>query len=94
MQERPPESNRWSPIPAFKGRLSDYWIGGLPVYQAGGPPLYFEKTGLSLLRLRGSPGGTLRYRKRSDLGSSGGLQFLDAWFLDERASWSLPLLIF
>jgi len=26
------------------GRLSDYWIGGLPLYQAGGPPLDFEKT--------------------------------------------------
>ena len=26
------------------GRLSDYRIGGLPVYQAGGPPIDFEKT--------------------------------------------------
>jgi hypothetical protein len=41
----PPELNQWSPIPAYRGRLSDYWIGGLPVYQAGGPPLDFEKTG-------------------------------------------------
>jgi hypothetical protein len=49
----PPELNEWSPIPAFRGRLSDYWIGGLPVYQAGGPPLDFEKTGLSLCGLRG-----------------------------------------
>ena len=40
----PPELHQWSPIPAFKGRLSDYWIGGLPVYQGGGPPLDFEKT--------------------------------------------------
>jgi hypothetical protein len=36
--------------------LSDYWIGGLPVYQAGGPPLDFEKTGLTLLGLRGGGG--------------------------------------
>ena len=27
------------------GYLTGYWIGGLPVYQAGGPPLDFEKTG-------------------------------------------------
>ena len=36
--------------------LTGYWIGGLPVYQAGGPPLDFEKTGLSLFGLRGSVG--------------------------------------
>ena len=47
-----------SPIPALRGRLSGYWIGGLPVYQAGGPPLGFEKTGLSLLGLRGGVSGT------------------------------------
>ena len=37
--------------------LTGYWIGGLPVYQGGGPPLDFEKTGLSLLGLRGDVGG-------------------------------------
>jgi hypothetical protein len=54
----PPELNQWSPIPAYRGRLSGYWIGGLPVYQAGGPPLGFEKTGLSSFGLRGDVSGT------------------------------------
>jgi hypothetical protein len=31
-----------------KEDLTGYWIGGLQVYQAGGPPLGFEKTGLTL----------------------------------------------
>ena len=54
----PPELNQWRPIPGLGGRLSGYWIGGLPVCQAGGPPLEFEKTGLSLCGLRGGVGGT------------------------------------
>ena len=51
-----PKLNQWSPISALRGRLSGYWIGGLPVYQAGGPPLDFEKTVSSLFGLRGSVG--------------------------------------
>jgi len=38
--------------------LAGYWIGGLPVYQAGGPPPDFEKTGGSLWGLRGDVGET------------------------------------
>ena len=43
--------------------LAGYWIGGLPVYQAGGPPLDFEKTGGSLWGLRGDVGETWHCHK-------------------------------
>ena len=56
----------------------------LPVDQAGGPPLDFEKTGLTLLGLRGGVGGTWRCQETGLTRTS--YQFLGAWFLDERAS--------
>jgi hypothetical protein len=45
---------------------SGYWIGGLPAYQAGGPPLEFEKTGLTLLGLRGTEAGTCGCHKEGE----------------------------
>jgi hypothetical protein len=57
-------------------------IGGLRVYQAGGPPLDFEKTESTLLGLRGHVGETWRCREErlfETLRASH--QFLDAWFL-------------
>ena len=57
----PPQAKPAEPPPHKKEEtqrpdLTGYWIGGLPVYQAGGPPLDFEKTGLSLFGLRVSVG--------------------------------------
>ena len=47
--------------------LTGYWIGGLPVYQAGGPPLDFEKTGVSLCALRAGAGGTWHHHREKTL---------------------------
>ena len=57
------------------------------IYQAGGPPLGFEETGLTLFGLRGRLGGTLRWQSKNGRRPH---QFLDAWFLDERASREAP----
>ena len=70
-----------------KEDLTGNWIGGLPVYQAGGPPLDFEKAGWSF---RASPRCCWDTGTRTNEvipKSAAPHQFLDAWLRYERASW-------
>ena len=53
-----PELNQWSPIRGIEDACALLDRRPAP-YQAGGPPLGFERTGLSLLGLHGYVGGTL-----------------------------------
>src|SRR5208337_4252554 len=66
---RSPELNLWPPIPGNKD-LTGNWIGSPAIYQAGGPPLGFEKTELSLLGLRGGGRGTWQWNRKEDCSPS------------------------